>query len=274
MLTFPGCSHDVAADPGGPGLRVVLLARSAGEWWQQLINGADHRLAELLSAAPPVMLGPLTAGWARREEFERAVTKFAARLGVARPAAELTVTEPDAVILAVHAAALLAVLDHSAPARRAPVPGRRQRQPRPAVCTRKGGGGRPPTCLRDCCGMKPRTGRKPPTTRGLSLDPSAQRRAVAAACLIGADSEGRAAALVARLPGLADPAERRGEVARWLHELYPVGPTAEGEAAEWLGSLRPDLVAEQLVADVLAAIARDCRLACWLGSTSSAPPGR
>ena len=59
---LPRMLDDVAADPGGPRLRVVLLARRAGEWWQQLINGADHQLAELLAAAPLVTLGPLTRG--------------------------------------------------------------------------------------------------------------------------------------------------------------------------------------------------------------------
>ena len=46
---------DVAADVGGPDLRVMLLARSAGEWWHELINSAGNRVggtARRRAAAP------------------------------------------------------------------------------------------------------------------------------------------------------------------------------------------------------------------------------
>ena len=56
--------------------------------------------------------------------------------------------------------------------------------------------------------------------RGLDLDVSVLRLAVAVGCLIGADSETAAGALLSRVPDL-DSAERRGRVARWLHDLYP-----------------------------------------------------
>ena len=44
-----------------------------------------------------------------------------------------------------------------------------------------------------------------------------------------------------------ETAEQRGQVARWLHDLYP-GPAVAGrDATGWLGSMRPDRAAERLV---------------------------
>ena len=91
-----------------------------------------------------------------------------------------------------------------------------------------------------------------PTARGLDLDVAVQRLAVMAGCLIGADSEATAAQLMSRIPDLADSAERRGKVARWLHDLYPETRPDEGGATEWIGSLRPDRVAEHLVVTELS----------------------
>jgi len=88
---------------------------------------------------------------------------------------------------------------------------------------------------------------------GLDLDPGVQRRAVAAACLIGADSESAAAGLLRRLPDFAESAERHGQVARWLQDLYPGQATAGRGATEWLGSMRPDRVAEHLIVGEFAA---------------------
>jgi hypothetical protein len=63
-------------------------------------------------------------------------------------------------------------------------------------------------------------------------------RIVAAGSLLGAGSEARAVALLRRVPG--SPATVK--VAAWLHDLYP--PDTEGD---WLGSLRPDRLAEYFV---------------------------
>ena len=87
--------------------------------------------------------------------------------------------------------------------------------------------------------------------RRLDLDLSVLRLAVAAGCLIGADSETAAGALLACIPDL-DLAERRGRVARWLHDLYPAAPEEDAQQREWLGPLRPDRLAEQLITSELA----------------------
>ena len=219
---------EVAADVDGPDLRVMLLARSAGDWWYELVIGTGSRVGDLLTAAPPIQLGPLARGTAQEEVFDAAVAEFAAKLNVTRPAATLTLSDPDAVVLVVHTAALSAVLDHIAPAS--------GEQPRSST-----------KVLDSLLRREARYGAQAADARGLDLDAARQRRAVAAACLIGADSEPAAVRLLRRIPGLVETAEQRGQVARWLHDLYPGPATADRDVSEWLGSMRPDRAAEQLV---------------------------
>ncbi len=227
--TRPGLADllaEAAAAEDCPDLRVLLLARSAGEWWRQLLDGADYRLSQVLEDTEPLPLGPLAGG--QQGLFDDAVTAFADRLGVARPQARLMLNDPDAVVLVVHAAALLAVLDHASAG---------------------SGSGRVYSAadvLTGLLGHEARYWHKSAQARGLILDPSVERLAVAIACLIGADSETDAAGLLSRVPDLADSAERRGQVARWLHDLYPASG-GTGAGGEWIGPLRPDRVAEHLV---------------------------
>ena len=68
----------------GPDLRIVLLARGSGEWWQRLATNAEDRVARLLGA-PPVTLGPLSPPGGQAELFSEALTAFAGKLGIARP---------------------------------------------------------------------------------------------------------------------------------------------------------------------------------------------
>ena len=73
---------DVAADEDGPEVRVVLLARSAGEWWQQLLASVEELTSALLEASALVTLGPVRAAGGLREVFDDAVTAFAQKVGV------------------------------------------------------------------------------------------------------------------------------------------------------------------------------------------------
>ena len=107
----------MAADQDGPDLRVLLLARSAGEWWQQLLANAEERTAALLEASAPLTLGPVRAAGGPQEVFDDAVAAFAREMGIGRPDARLALSDPDPVVLVVHAAALLAVVDYAAGAR-------------------------------------------------------------------------------------------------------------------------------------------------------------
>jgi len=231
-----GFLTDAAADLGGPDLRVVLLARNSGEWWHKLVNGADHKLADLL-VARPIHLGAVPREAAQSEVFHAAVTGFAARLGVSLPAVRLTLSDPEAEILVVHAAALSSVLY--------PIEG-----PGGAV------GGRPRSgaeVLESLLRLEIRYCAHAAAARGLDLDRSVQRRAVAAVSLIGADSESAATGLLSRLPDLEGSADRRSRVAHWLQGLYPAQATADHGDTEWIGSLRPDRAAEHLIVGEFAA---------------------
>jgi hypothetical protein len=225
-----GLLADWVAAEDSPDMRVVLLARTVGEWWHQLLNRADYRLSQVLGDTTPITLGPLTDESGQDELFADALTAFADRLQVACPDARLVVSDPEAVVLVVHAAALLAVLDHA---------------------TMVGASRRPyatADALTGLLGHEARYWHKSAISRGLILDPSVERLAVAIGCLIGANSEADAAELLLHVPDFADSAERRGQVARWLHDLYPgTGGPAFSEDGEWIGSLRSDRVAEHFV---------------------------
>ena len=221
-----GLLAEAAAAEDCPDLRILLLARSAGEWWQQLLGGAYYQLSQVLEDTEPLPLGPLAGGL--QGQFDDAVTAFAGRLGVARPQTGLMLNGPDAVVLVVHAAALLAVLDHA------------------SEDSESGRVYSAADVLTGLLGHEARYWHKSARSRGLILEPSVERLAVAIACLTGADSETDAAKLLSRVPDLADSAERRGQVARWLHDLYPAS-TGTGTGGEWIAPLRPDRLAEHLV---------------------------
>ena len=228
-----GMLDDVAADQDGPDLRAVLLARSAGEWWQQLLASAEGPTAALLEAHAPVTLGPVRAAGGPQELFDDAVAAFAQKLGVDRPDVRLVLSDPDPVVLVVHAAALLAVVDYAAGIH----------PPVQAVSGLE--------VLEALLRHEARYWARSAAGRGMDLDVSVLRLAVAVGCLIGAENETAAGVLLSRVPDL-DSAERRGRVARWLHDLYPVVHEDDIPQREWLGPLRPDRLAEQLVAGELA----------------------
>jgi tetratricopeptide (TPR) repeat protein len=228
-----GMLNGLAADQDGPDLRVLLLARSAGEWWQQLLASADREAASLLEAYTPVTLGPVQAAGGPQELFDEAVTAFAQRMNVERPDATLMLTEPDPVVLVVHAAALLAVVDS--------VTGT---QSQDQVVSGQ-------QVIDALLRHEARYWVRSAAGRGLDLDVSVLRLAVALGCMVGAGSEADAIALLARIPDL-DSVERRGRVARLMHDLYPVPGENDAQESEWLGPLRPDRLAEQLVTDELA----------------------
>jgi tetratricopeptide (TPR) repeat protein len=225
--------NDLAINQDRPDLRVLLLARSAGEWWRGLLDTTERQARALLEAHPPMALGPVLAAGGPQELFDEAVTAFAQRMGVPRPDATLTLTETDPVVLVVHAAALLAVVDSASGT-----------QPSDqAVSGRQ--------VIEALLQHEARYWAASAAGRGLELDVSVLRLAVALGCMIGAASETAAIALLARVPDL-DSAERRGRVARWLHDLYPTPCEDDAHETEWLGPLRPDRLAEQLVIGELA----------------------
>jgi hypothetical protein len=233
---LPGLLAQLAAAPlpgePSPLVRVLLLARSAGEWWHQLIAGCSTRLGEALAAVSPLALGAITEPTRQREVFEQATTAFAARLGKPRPSgSQPPAFRPDAVILVIHAAALVSVLDDLPP------DGTDQAGDAAAVIDR--------LLLHEA-----RYWQQSQTNYGLSLGPAVTRRVVAVGTLVGADDESSAFQMLSAIDDLGD-AGVRGRAARWLHDLYPdTGP--DRDPAEWIGPLRPDLVAEHLVTSVFS----------------------
>jgi hypothetical protein len=216
---------------GGPDMRVLLLARSTGEWWQQLITNSEYQLSELLAAFEPITLGPVSDSSLQPALFREAMRAFAGKLGAECPDVEVSLADPNAVVLVIHAAALLAVLSNSPVA--------------PAVS--------PPHTTADVfAGLlrhEARYWQLSLTARGLRLDTALARRVVIAGCLVGADDEVSSNQLLASIADLANSALLRGQVSRWLHDVYPV--SGDDPGGEWIGSLQPDLVAEHLVVSVL-----------------------
>src|SRR5262249_33060831 len=102
-------------------------------------------------------------------------------------------------------------------------------------------------------GHEARYWHKSAVARGLTLDSSVEHLAVALGCLIGAESEADATVMLSRVPDLTDSAERRGQMARWLHDLYPARrDLVDAGGGEWIGPLRPDRVAEHLIIEELS----------------------
>ena len=233
--------------PGLPGLLAQLAATpleaSRRRWCEcfcwpaapgnggtRLVAGCTTRLGEALAAMSPLPLGAVTEPARQREVFEQAVTAFAARLGRPRPSgSRAPAFTPDAVILVVHAAALVSVLDNHPP------DGTDQAGGAAAVIGR--------LLLHEA-----RYWQQSQAQYGLSLGPAVTRRVVAAGTLAGADDESSAIKMLSAIDDLGDVGVR-GRAARWLHDLYPA--TGSGrEPAEWIGPLRPDLVAEHLMTSV------------------------
>jgi hypothetical protein len=225
----------VAVD-GGP-VRALLVARSAGEWWDRL-GGGEPAVQELLAGAgsgeplPVAVSGELS----NAELVAAAVPVFAAALGVAAPSS-VVVEPPGAVpVLDLHAAALVAVL-------------------------RSAGTGGPARVqvadvLAELLDHEERFWRGSAERLGLlagaaGMTPGMLRQVVAAGALLGAGSQDQAVQLLGRVPGVAASVQ----LARWLRDLYPPQAGPPGGDAEWLGALSPDRLAEHLVVAELSASA-------------------
>jgi tetratricopeptide (TPR) repeat protein len=224
----------VTAEDSGPATRVLLLARSAGEWWQQLITESDARASDALAAVVPMALGPLTGPAGQEGVFQQAIVAFASELETDCPSAKVPALGASSVVLVVHAAALLAVLD---------------RKSRAADGTADPAAGADDVIAR-LLGHEARYWEHTQARYQLNLSPAIRERAVAVGTLIGADDEASATRLLAAIDDLADPGVR-GKTARWLHDLYPASEPAAAHA-DGIGALRPDLVAEHLIVKVLA----------------------
>ena len=222
---------DSVLEDRGP-IRVLLVTRSLGEWWDRLIEGAEPPVVQLLTATLPVRLGRrLAEGVPDAELAAIAVPHFASALSIDVPEqVDVERAARRVPVLLVHAAALAAVLRH--PAR----PAARLR-----VVLSEG-------ALDDLLEHEARYWRHTATAAGLAGHESLVEQVVAAGALIGAGSVTEAAGVLARIPELAGhQEEQRLRWAKWLYDLYPAGPDGR------LGSPRPHLLAEAHVVGQLAA---------------------
>jgi hypothetical protein len=215
---------EIRVSDQGDGVRVLLLARSAGDWWDQLGVGepAVWDLLQAAKAAELVLSAVVAADLSDADVIALAVTAFAHELDLPEKTVEIyggSGAERRRV-LDLHAAALVAVLaETDAETVRVDIL----------------------KVLGELLRHEQHFWYHSAGAAGLSEGPNGMsplmlRQIVAAGCLLGAATEEEARALPRRVPGLS-PSVR---VSRWLRELYPPGP---GEP-DWLGSLQPDRLAE------------------------------
>ena len=222
-------------DDAGPEVRLLLLARAAGAWWDRLV-----RQQELADAYTVLDLDRYPVPPAdRAEHFRRASAAFAAYRdpraapGDVPPSAELddpAYGEP----LLIHMAALLRTVQASAtPPPRAP--DEEVTAGQPGLPVRQ-------ALLQALC-ERERT-RWYQLGEHLSFNPDLPLvdQVVALATLTAADDQSWATILLAALPNQAEVTRIGAEaLAAWAHRLYS-GP------GYW-NPLRPDLLAEQHLAD-------------------------
>jgi len=245
----------VSAEGDGQ-LRVLLLARSTGEWWQQLAASTDAAVRSLSTAAARLSLTALPAEAGDASDIvAAAMAAFAAALSTPVPEqAELLLPAGPVPILVLHAVALLAVLDS-----------RDKQLPAPARVVEE------PQVLDDLLTRESAFWLGTARTEHLDgtggLDSVLAAQAVAIGCLFAPADERDAAELLLRVPSLADsPSANRRRIARWLRHIYPPPGTAGVSAAgsSWWGSLQPDLIAERHVVSQLAG-APDLAAGCLRG---------
>ncbi|WP_131763380.1 tetratricopeptide repeat protein, partial [Actinomadura fibrosa] len=214
-------------------LRVLLIARSAGDWWDELALQSGRVTRTAIRGTPVDVLTPLEESRpGRADAFAEAVTDLAAALAQAKrgwrpppldplPARDFT-PQRYGLALALQMEALAYLL--------VPGGGRGERSAADIILEHE-----EPYWANAAA------------SRGLALHARTQRRVVAAASLCGARTEAQAVALLARVPGLADwDEDARLHVATWFRDLYP----ADEGSAFW-GALEPDRLAEHLVSVVL-----------------------
>jgi tetratricopeptide (TPR) repeat protein len=229
--TRAGLAHLLTelASNKGEGVRVLLLARSAGDWWDRL-GVAEPAVWDLVQAARPklIELSPaVDADLSDAEVVALAVTAFARDLKLPERTVQISGTGRRRV-LDLHAAALIAVL------------GEQEGQ----------------TVIVDSSQVLSELLRHEQhywydSARKFGLDagqdgatPRSLRQVIVAACLLGAVNQPEACLLPGRIPGLSPSMK----FADWLRVLYPPDPDGD----EWIGSVQPDRLAELHVVRELA----------------------
>ncbi|MGW2397445.1 tetratricopeptide repeat protein [Kitasatospora sp. NPDC001664] len=238
-----------AHHPDTTPFKVLLLARTDGDWWTQA-KSATRLTDNYLDGAPSMLLEPLEQDPGPRPQAYRTAARALADAlpdvkGMAghdwRSAADTLPTpgldhDAFANALTLQMTALADLLDTTTPA----------------------GPGTPPVPAEQVHGVEDRLlgherryWQHGATVHGLTPTPSRStlETALAAAHLVGAADNEHADRTWSRIPALADqPRDRRDAVTAWITALYPA--TAPGRP--W-GALQPDRLAERHIGRVLAA---------------------
>ena len=214
--------------------RVLLIARSAGDWWANLPNLATQvEIEAVIREATVLALGPVdeTAD-GRLQAFLDARSCFGSILGIPIPDGEL----PDLLgrtferPLFLQMAALSSL--YSQESVEDPV---------------TAGTVTDASLVRSTLEREHKFWLQTGTAVG--VDTRIAERSVAVATLTRACDEDEAQAMLAAVPDLREaPEARRREIANWLCRLYP------GEPDEWFRPLEPDLLGEANVAIVLGEV--------------------
>ncbi|MEW2077815.1 trypsin-like peptidase domain-containing protein [Streptomyces sp. NPDC013433] len=228
------------ANRHGTAVRLLLLARTCGDWWSRIAKGTSALLEDALRDVRTDELGPLeTTAKGRSAAYRRALDAYATALSRIPPhdgtpwhrhVTRLVRTGPGATgpdgtteaVLALHTRALTDLLQ----AGPAPVPRRPGDSPEDVLLHHEW---RYWSRHAEACGLR--------------LPDRVLDRAVAAAALCAVDTDAKAEQVLRTvLPtAFAGQAATVTAAGRWLRALYPpAGGTV------W-GSLQPDRIAEHLV---------------------------
>ncbi|MFE4827673.1 trypsin-like peptidase domain-containing protein [Streptomyces sp. NPDC056672] len=229
-----------AVDPyEGPKVRLLMLARSPGKWWESLW-GSTWQLQEAVALDEVDVLGPLPQdGEHRLEAFHEAAADLSVALPKVRGLREVDwagLTErlpvPDlsrhryTSIMQIHLAALVALLQQG-----------------PTRVSALGEGAMPEDLL---ITHEMPYWRASAKTHKVELGDDSLANAVTVATLMGAADRNQALAALARVRGLDGQSEGQlMDVDQWLTTLYPASGTGR-----W-GALEPDRLGEHLVATQL-----------------------
>ncbi|MEU5115918.1 tetratricopeptide repeat protein [Streptomyces longwoodensis] len=219
-------------------VRLLALARAAGEWWTR---AGEDRDGFLIATARIHAMPPLHhTHQERADAYRQALHYLGRRLGDVYPTVDWDSRLPDLTMgsalpalaspeydlpLSIQMAALLALLDTTG-------------RPDPV-------GSRSLSLEGRLLGHERRYWDQTASARGLTGERTGEETralAIALACLVPATDRDHARDLLAYLPGLSgeDAAGTRGALATWLGDLYPA------DNAVW-GSLQPDRIAEHHV---------------------------
>jgi hypothetical protein len=218
------------ASPEGHGVKVLLLARLAGDWWAQL-PAAAHGLIHIESSAELRLSPKLDSGLSNADVFFTALKAFADTLALPVPeiAMPANISTGSWRMLDLHYAALLALMD--------------------SEHYTTGTSTHTDTLSELLLSHEKRYWYLTAQASGLAYGPTGMShltidQVIAASCLLGAATEADVYGILSRVPGISPSYG----IARWLRELYP---PSEG-SSDWLGVFPDELAITHTLKELLA----------------------